>query len=342
MDGLTLVAMGGALPTRCVTNDALSEQVDTTDAWITSRTGIHQRYFCAPDENATTLAIAAAKQALANSGISPDKIGCVVCATLSGDTATPSIACKVQAALSLAEDIPVLDVNAACSGFLYGVAVAQGLLLTTAMLRSEKPLPLGQTGNPLVRNYALVVGSEALSRLLDMEDRNTCVLFGDGAGAAVFCQEVTASNGFSVCMGARGSDAICCGGAGYASPTIQMDGKEVFRFAVGAVPQTIQEILSQTALTLAEIDWVVCHQANERIIDHCVKKLKADPAKFYKNMSRFGNTSAASIPIALNEMQEKGLLKKGQRVLCVGFGGGLSWAGALLTVKGAENETAFR
>ncbi len=323
MDGLTLVAMGSALPSQCVTNHVLCEQVDTSDEWIQSRTGIAQRYFCDESQTTTTLAIGAAKEALSNSGIDPRQIGCVVCATLSSDTATPSVACKIQAALQLAEDIPALDVNAACSGFLYGVAVAQGLLA------------IGQQRTP-ERCYALVVGSETLSRLLDMEDRNTCVLFGDGAGAAILRRESVAQADYAVCMGARGDEAILCGGPSSATQTIQMDGKAVFRFAVDALPKTIQQILTQSERTLDEIDWVVCHQANERIIDHCVKKLAADPARFYKNMARFGNTSAASIPIALNEMQEKGLLKPGQRVLCVGFGGGLSWAGALLTIKGRQ------
>ncbi|MFI3168715.1 MAG: beta-ketoacyl-ACP synthase III [Faecalibacterium sp.] len=314
MAGLNLVAVGSALPRTVVTNRDLSERVDTSDEWITSRTGIKQRYFCTQGETATTLAIAAAQDVLANSEVQPCDIGCIICATLSNDTATPSMACKVQAAIGAAEDIPALDLNAACSGFLYGVAVADGLLRFSH------------------RKYALVIGCEQLSRLLDMTDRNTCVLFGDGAGAALLRQEQTAD--FAVCMGARGDDAIYCKGAGHADAFIQMDGRAVFRFAVEAVPKTIQQILSDTALTLEEIDWVVCHQANERIIDHCVKKLKANPEQFYKNMSRYGNTSAASIPMALAEMQANGLLQSGQRVLCVGFGGGLSWAGALLSVKG--------
>lgn len=330
MNGLTIVAMGHALPSSCVTNHALSQYVDTSDAWIRSRTGIQQRYFCGEGETTTTLAITAARNAMEQSGVSAAQIGCVVCATISSNIATPSIACQLQSVLGLSESIPTLDVNAACSGFLYGVAVAQGLLAVTSAQNPNAPI------------YALVVGVEALSNLLDMHDRNTCVLFGDGAGAAVLQASATSTREYTVTMGSRGSDAIFCGGVGHETRSIQMDGKAVFRFAVDVLPQTVQEILTMANLTLEEIDWVVCHQANERIIDHCVKKLHADSRKFYKNMSRVGNTSAASIPLALSEMQEKGLLLAGQRVLCVGFGGGLSWAGALLTIKkGGANETAI-
>ena len=168
MEGLQLIATGGALPSRTVTNEDLSRTVDTSDEWIVSRTGIRTRHWCAPEESASTLAISAAKQALERSGLSPADIGCCICATLSAPDAAPSVACRVQAALALRENIPTLDVNAACSGFVYAAAAARGLLMTLG----------GQ--------YALVVGCEALSRLLDPADRSTCVLFGDGAGAAVF------------------------------------------------------------------------------------------------------------------------------------------------------------
>ena len=201
------------------------------------------------------------------------------CATLSAPDATPSVACQVQRALGLPEDRPALDVNAACSGFVYGTAVARGLLTTLG----------GQ--------YALVVGCEALSRLMDPTDRSTCVLFGDGAGAAVYA---LADTPFAITLGARGNDAIHAGGPDRAgSAPITMDGKAVFRFAVDALPKSLNKVLVETGLTLDDLDWVVCHQANSRIIDHCIKHLNADPAKFYKNMDRHGNTSAASIPVAL-------------------------------------------
>jgi len=191
MKGFQLIATGGALPGRTVTNEELSRTVDTNDAWITSRTGIRTRHWCTADESAATLAIAAAKQVLLLSGLAPADIACCVCATLSAPDATPSVACQVQAALGLPENRPALDVNAACSGFLYGTAVARGLLATLG----------GQ--------YALVIGCEALSRLMDPADRSTCVLFGDGAGAAIFR---LADTPFALTLGARGSDVLHAGG----------------------------------------------------------------------------------------------------------------------------------
>ena len=312
MNGLKLLATGRCLPKTAVSNEEMSRWVDTSDEWIASRTGIRQRYFCGEGETALTLAAGAARQALERSGIDPADLGCVLCATVSPDYATPSLACLVQAELGLPEDIPVLDVNAACSGFLYAVAAARGFL--------------AQSGRP----YALVIGCEVLSRLMDMTDRSTCVLFGDGAGAAVF--EAVPDVLFASLQGARGGRAILANGPGPLAPQLTMDGRAVFRFAVEAIPRCINGILAQTHLTLDDIDWVVCHQANERILDHCIKKLHAPAEKFYKNMARYGNTSAASIPIALDEMNGQGLLKPGQKLLCVGFGGGLTWAAALFTL----------
>ena len=315
MNAFQLLATGGALPGRTVTNDDLSRMVDTSDDWITSRTGIRTRHWCTEGESAATLAIAAAKQALARSGLAPADIACCICATLSAPDATPSVACQVQAALGLPETCPALDINAACSGFLYGTAVARGLLATLG----------GQ--------YALVIGCEALSRLMDPADRSTCVLFGDGAGAAIF--ELAADpTPFAVMLGARGDAAIHAGGPSRAgSAPITMDGRAVFRFAVDALPKCLHAVLDETQLTLDDLSWVVCHQANSRIIDHCVKALQADPAKFYKNMDRHGNTSAASIPVALNELAESGQLQPGQLLACIGFGGGLTWGGAIFQYK---------
>ena len=300
MRGLQLIATGGAKPGRVVTNEELSHQVDTSDAWITTRTGIRQRRYCTDEEDAATLAIAAARQALARSGLAPEDIVCCVAATLSSPTAAPSVACRVQAALHLPENRPAFDVNAACTGFLYAAAAAHGLLAT------------------LGGRYALVIGCEALSRLTDPADRSTCVLFGDGAGAAIL--ELNDTAPFAVMLGARGSDAIRVGGVSARDTApITMDGRAVFRFAVEALPHCLHTVLDQTNQTLDDLDWVVCHQANSRILDHCIKQLNADPAKFYKNIDRYGNTSAASIPLALHEMSESGLLQPGQQLACIGF-----------------------
>ena len=310
MEGFQLIATGAGIPSRVVTNDDMSRIVDTSDEWITTRTGIRQRRFCAEGEDAGSMAIEAARQALANSGLDPAQIGCCLCATIAARYLTPTNACLIQQELGLPQDIPVLDINAACSGFIYGAAVASGLLASR---------------NDPARPYALVVGCEQLSRLMDMTDRSTCVLFGDAAGAAIF----KLSDGpFAVDLGARGDMAIKVPEGG----PIQMDGSAVFRFAVDALPRSLHTVLQEAGLTLDQLDWVVCHQANSRIIDHCIKKLKADPAKFYKNMDRYGNTSAASIPVALHELAESGRLTPGMRIACIGFGGGLTWGGMVLTV----------
>ena len=280
-------------------------------------TAIRQRYYCTESEDAATLAIAAARQALARSGLAASEIACCVAATLSAPTATPSVACRVQAALGLPENRPAFDVNAACSGFIYAIAAAHGLL------------------NTLGGRYALVIGCEALSRMVDPTDRTTCVLFGDGAGAAIL--ELAEDVPFAVTLGARGSEAIRVGGpAACDTAPITMDGKAVFRFAVETMPRCLQTVLERSQKTLADLDWVVCHQANSRIIDHCIKHLHAEPSKFYKNMDRHGNTSAASIPIALHEMVENDLLHPGQTLACIGFGGGLTWGGMLLTYEGRK------
>ena len=311
MNGIRLIATGRAVPGRVVTNDDLREYVDTSDEWISSRTGIHQRYFCAEGESVTTLAVEAATKALSHGGIAPEEIGCVVCATSSQEYMMPSLACTVHHALGLAQDIPVMDVGAACAGFLYAMETARGLLL-------------GGAGR-----YALVVGSEQMSRLLDMSDRSTCVLFGDGAGAAVLALEEDAE--YACVLGTRGDMAIKVGGPRREQP-MAMDGQSVFRFAVSTIPACVEQLLEKTGLTLADVDWVVCHQANQRIIDASVRRLGVPAEKFYKNLDRYANTSAASIPLALDELRESGRLLPGQRVIMVGFGGGLTWAGVMLRV----------
>ena len=308
MSGLRLLGTGRALPSRPVTNDDMSAIVETSDEWIASRTGIRQRYFCAEGETAETLAIAAARQALARSGVAAQDVGCVVCATSSGTYAMPSMACQVHHALGLAQNIPVMDVGAACAGFLYAVETARCLML-------------GGAGR-----YALVVGSEQMSRVLDMTDRATCVLFGDGAGAALFALDEAAE--YASVFGTTGDMAIRCGGVSRTHMT--MDGQAVFRFAVATIPRCVNGLLEKTGLTMEQLDWVVCHQANERILDASARRLGCGPEKLFKNLDRYANTSAASIPIALDEMREQGLLPAGRRMALVGFGGGLTWAGLLM------------
>lgn len=310
MNGMKLLATGRALPRTALSNDDMRRYVDTSDEWIATRTGIRQRYFCAEDETAATLAIEAARLALERSGLEAADIACVVVATSSGDYVMPSVASMVHAALSLPENIPALDVGAACAGFLYALETARGLLMCSA------------------RRYALVVGSEKMSALMDMSDRSTCVLFGDGAGAAVFALEEAAE--YVSVHGTRGDMAIRAGGIGHLP--MQMDGQAVFRFAVSTIPGCVQELVRTGGVTLEDVDWIVCHQANERILDASARRLGVPAQRLYRNLDHFANTSAASIPLALDEMREKGLLVPGQRVILVGFGGGLTWAGVMLRV----------
>ncbi len=295
---------------KVVTNDDLSKVVETNDEWISTRTGIKERRFCTEDESAYTLANTAAMKAIEASGVDKKDIACVVCGTVSARYITPSLACIVQKELGLPEDIPVLDVNAACSGFIYGLEVARGLL----------------NGND--GKYGLVIGCEELSRLMDMTDRSTCVLFGDGAGAAVI--KLSDESVYETVLGARGGYEITVDGAGPEVSHIKMDGKAVFKFAVDAIPKCLNTLQEKSGISLNEVDQIICHQANARILDHCVKKLKADPEKFYKNMDRYGNTSAASVPMALDELVKDGKVKAGDTLMMVGFGGGLTWAGVLL------------
>ena len=319
---LRLIATGGALPGRTVTNEDLSRMVDTSDEWITTRTGIRARHWCGENESAATLAIAAAKQALSRSGLAPADIGCCICATLSAPDATPSVACQIQAALSLPENCPALDVNAACSGFLYGTAVARGLLATMG------------------GRYALVVGCEALSRLIDPTDRSTCVLFGDGAGAVVLEAEENAVYTQAVhSIGSKGEALTCVSrnqqqfiekDADLSSTYMQMDGKEVFKFAVSKVPEVIMEVLEKAGKTKEEIRFYMLHQANKRIVASVSKHMNEPLEKYPMNIENLGNTSSASIPLLLDEWNKKGRLNSGDWIILSGFGGGLTYGASLL------------
>lgn len=313
MNGIKLLATGRHLPSRCVTNDDLSRMVETNDQWIRERTGIVTRYLCGEGETNTGNALAAARQALERSGLSPEDIGLCVAATFTAEHGTPSLACELHHLLGLPETTPSFDVNAACTGFLHALEVAR-CMLAAGTLKTKR---------------ALVVGSEVLSRLTDFTDRSTCILFGDGAGAAII--ELDENAPFASVLGARGdAEVLRCGGAGIAGDYIYMDGKAVFRFAVEALPRCAKEVAAKAGITLDDVDRFVFHQANQRIIDFAVKKLGADPAKCTGNIARTGNTSAASVPLLLDELVTSGQLTSGQKALCVGFGGGLTWAGALL------------
>lgn len=334
MNEMKLIGLGAAYPSRLVTNDDLSLEMDTSDAWIYPRTGIHARRFCTAEESAVTLAIEAAGKALAEAegqGVPASDIGAIVVASMSADLATPSIAAILQRELRLPE-VPALDINAACSGFIYGLEVARSLAAVSG------------------RRYALVVGTEQLSRLLSMEDRSTAILFGDGAGAAVIECTETAENREEAApyvrlFGSRGSDVILAPGVYTGAYEAReetnaetvcidhmlMDGKEVFMFACDIIPRIIGGLLEQSGETMEDIDHVVCHQANARIIRHVYRAMHWPAEKFFMNMEKLGNTSAASIPTALYDMQQQGRLQRGERLILAGFGGGLTWGGCILS-----------
>lgn len=315
MRGIHIVGTGRALPEKILTNEDMSRLVDTSDEWIVTRTGIRQRHICG-QETCASLAATAAKKALQEAAekeqVRPEEIGAVVVATATSDYDFPSTACLVQKELGLSSETMAFDLAAACSGFLYGLEVCRGLL----------------TDNR--KKYVLLIGSEQLSKITDYTDRQTCILFGDGAGAAVLRLDDSLYVHRAWSRGS--SESLYCEGVGTDGAKLKMDGSEVFRFAVRAFTQGMEEVLMEAGVRLEEVDHVICHQANRRIIEHVMKKYPGQERKFYINIEHYGNTSAASIPIALDEMREKGMLKEGMRVLAVGFGAGFTWSGALFTI----------
>ena len=315
MTGIRILSTGSQQARQVVTNDDMARVVETNDEWIRTRTGIRQRRFAGEEESTTTLAVGAAREAvraLEEGGRSREEIGAVLVATFTPSDLVPNTACLVQEALGLPEQLLALDINAACSGFLAGLRLSQGLL-------EQQPEKL-----------VLIVGAEVISRVTDFEDRGTCVLFGDAAGAAVVGADP--SRPFWWSTGARGGgQALSCAGipvGGGPVGKIAMNGKDVFRFAVEAIPAGIREVLAKSGAELSEMDWFICHQANARILSHAAKAMGIPLEKFYMNLDRYGNTSAASIPVALDEMNREGLLREGMKLMLAGFGGGLTWGAA--------------
>lgn len=312
MNGIKIKGTGKCVPEKILTNEDLTLIVETSDEWIASRTGIRQRYQCTTESHAD-LCREAARRALADAQISPEQIGACIVATVTPDTAVPSAACRLQKELGLPTDIPCFDLNAACTGFLEALHTMECLLNA-----SERP-------------FGLVVGCEVLSKVTNWEDRSTCVLFGDGAGAAVVeCQNGWDSIG--AVLGCRGDDALLrLPGIGAEEPAhIAMEGAGVFRFAVEMVPRCMEQVLTKKRRTVEDVDFFVFHQANARIIDLVAHKYHIPQEKYYKNIADYGNTSAASIPLVLSELKEQGKVKCGSSVLIVGFGGGMTWGGALV------------
>lgn len=319
-----IMGMGKGVPDRILSNADFEKMVDTTDEWITTRTGIKRRHVVETGVGASELATIAALQAIEEANIDPKEIDKIILGTVTGDMKFPSTASLVQANIG-AVNAAAYDISAACSGFIFGLQLADMYIST------------GQG------KYVLVIGVEIMSSMTDYTDRSTCILFGDGAGAAVVGQAEDEPGILSTHTGSDGNlmHLLYCEGGGSLFPakdrdipkekfTLQMKGNEVFKHAVRAMGEASLKALELANLTPGDIDLLVPHQANIRIIDAISKRLKLDKDKVYVNIHEYGNTSAASIPIALTEARENGLIVKGSKVLCVAFGAGFTWASCIL------------
>jgi len=321
--GIKILGTGSSVPNFEVPNSEFSKIIDTSDEWIVERTGIKTRRFVEEGQSSLTLCVAAAGKAIAEAGIEKEDIALVIVGTCTADYITPSMACLVQGALGLPEKLLAFDLNAACSGFVYSLNTAYMMLQATP------------------DKYALVIGVEVLSRVLDYTDRGSAILFGDGAGAAV----VSLSNDSPFIF-----DSGSIGGAdslnipmtyGIANPftgkvadthaqVVNINGNDVYRFVQDAFPKSAAVVFEKSGITPEEIDFFVCHQANLRILLTSAKKLKVPFDKFFVNIDKYGNTSAASVAIALDELNRSGLLERGHKLMLAGFGGGLTYGSAYL------------
>jgi 3-oxoacyl-[acyl-carrier-protein] synthase-3 len=311
-----ILGTGHYVPSRVVTNDELSTFVETSDDWISQRVGIRERHVCTT-ETAAELAFHAAQEALAMSKAKPEELDMIICATVSPDDSSPSMACAVQNMLGAT--CPAMDVNAACSGFVYALETAAGFFARKKVKKM------------------LVIGAERLSRLIDWTDRNTCVIFADGAGAMVLGE---GDAYLSSKLHAKGGDTVIkipnydakskfnC--AEVLNPYIRMNGQETFKFAVNAMVNDLTDVIRDAGLNQSDIAWVVPHQANARIIDAAGRKLDIPSEKFAKNIEKYGNTSAASIPMLVDELNREGKFKDGDYVALCSFGGGLTSAACVI------------
>ena len=312
-----IIGTGSYLPEKILTNSDLAGLVDTSDEWIQQRTGIRQRHIAADNETTSDLALKASQRALEMAGITPDKLDLIIVATTTPDMVFPSTACLLQAKLGV-KGMPAFDLQAVCSGFVYALATAD------QFMRS------GQY------EHILVVGAEIYSRILDWQDRGTCVLFGDGAGAVVL-KRSTEPGILAARLHADGSHAgilsvpgSVCGGKVSGRPLLQMDGTAVFKFAVKVLEEVALETLTTAGLQTSDIDWLIPHQANIRIIHATAKKLGLSMEKVITTVDRHANTSAASVPLALDEAVRDGRIKPGQHVMLEGVGGGFTWGAVLI------------
>ncbi len=322
--GISMIGIGACVPKTVITNDDLATLVETSDEWVRTRTGIKQRQVVSGDETVADLAIVAAKDALASAGISSEEIDLIIVATSTPDTIYPAVSCQVQHAIG-AKNAAGFDMALACSGFVYATVTAQQFLK-----------------NGMYKK-ALIIGADIHSRFVDWYDRNTCVLFADGAGAAILSAELGAEDNFLAndlhIDGSKGNELTLYNETkncplveprSKANPHVSMNGREMFKFAVGVVPKSIKATLDQAGIAIDDLDHLVLHQANIRIMQAMSEKLNIPPEKMITNLEHTGNTSAASIPIALNEAVLKGEVKPGELLLFCGFGAGVAWGTTIL------------
>ncbi|MBC2580939.1 beta-ketoacyl-ACP synthase III [Clostridium sp. DJ247] len=325
MNKVQVIGTGSYVPPRAITNEDLSRIVDTSDEWISSRTGIKERRI-SEGEDTSNMATKAVVKALENSGVVAEDIDLIIVATITPDCFTPSVACMVQSKIN-AVNATCFDISAACAGLVYGLNIA------TQFIR---------TG---IAKTALVIGAETLSKIVNWKDRNTCVLFGDGASAVMLKNSQDREGILAVYSGSEGSKGytLTCEAAPVDNPyikeedetidlnnKIKMDGREVFKFGVRSIIQCTEKLLEHASCSLEDIKYIVPHQANYRIIELAAKKLGISEDRFYLNLNKYGNTSGASVGIALDEMNEKGLINKGDKILLIGFGGGLTYGGLMI------------
>lgn len=320
MKDIRILGSGYAIPKHCITNHDLEKVIDTSDEWITSRTGIKSRYISS-DENTSDLGYRAALKAIEDAKIKADEIDLIIVATFTPDHFTPSCACLIQEKLGLNDaHVMAYDINAACSGFVYAFQIA------CCMMQEYK--------------CALIIGSETLSKLIDWKDRNTCVLFGDGAGALIVKKEESHHRieHFAQSIGDN-KGILQAGGLSLSEPLenieksysyLQMDGSEVFRFAVKAMQDAMEKVVNKAGVEISDIDLIIPHQANIRIIRNVSKRMKIDEEKFYINLDKYGNTSAASVAIAFAQAKEEGYIKPGMKILIVGFGAGFTYGASYI------------
>lgn len=319
-----IIGTGSYVPDKVITNHDLAKIVDTSDEWIVSRTGIRERRFVEDHVATSDVAYEAGKKAIEDAGLKPEDIDLIILATLTPDMILPSTACFVQDKLK-ATNAAAFDIAAACSGFLYALTLGHQMI------------------NGGVNKNVLIIGAETMSKVLDMKDRNTCVLFGDGAGAVVLSEVETGHGILATDIGADGSGAMYLNipGGGTRNPAsdvtvdermhfLKMEGKGVFKFAVRAMNSSSLKVIKKANLNIDDIDYLVPHQANSRIIQAAAKKMKLSMDKVKVNLDKYGNVSAGSIPIALDEAVKEGSIQSGDHVVLVGFGGGLTWGSCVI------------